>query len=66
MATSFLFVVMIVLTTFYPLNQGRSWQDKVADVRKEMAEKEVDALVVTGLDETACGFLRFIHIQKYH
>nr|XP_022293537.1 xaa-Pro aminopeptidase 1-like isoform X1 [Crassostrea virginica] len=32
---------------------GRSWQDKLADMYKAMTEKEVDAMVVTGLDETA-------------
>ncbi|XP_061176383.1 xaa-Pro aminopeptidase 1-like isoform X2 [Saccostrea echinata] len=32
---------------------GRSWQDKLADMHKAMTEKDVDAMVVTGLDETA-------------
>lgn len=35
---------------------GRSWQDKVSDMRAAMAEKEVDMMVVTGLDETAWLF----------
>lgn len=33
---------------------GRSWQDKIGDMHKAMEEKEVDAMIVTGLDETAC------------
>lgn len=32
---------------------GRSWQDKIGDMHKVMEEKEVDAMIVTGLDETA-------------
>lgn len=32
---------------------GRSWQDKIGDMHKAMEEKEVDAMIVTGLDETA-------------
>ncbi|XP_062613276.1 xaa-Pro aminopeptidase 1-like isoform X2 [Saccostrea cucullata] len=32
---------------------GRSWQDKLADMHEAMTEKDVDAMVVTGLDETA-------------
>lgn len=32
---------------------GKSWQDKVADVRGEMSAAEVDMLVLTALDEVA-------------
>lgn len=32
---------------------GRSWENKIADMHKAMEEKEVDAMIVTGLDETA-------------
>ncbi|XP_048766480.2 xaa-Pro aminopeptidase 1-like isoform X2 [Ostrea edulis] len=32
---------------------GRSWEDKIADMHMAMEEKGVDAMVVTGLDETA-------------
>ncbi|XP_060590644.1 xaa-Pro aminopeptidase 2-like [Ruditapes philippinarum] len=35
---------------------GRSWQDKVKDMREAMDEKEVDMMVVTSLDETAWLF----------
>ena len=37
---------------------GRSWEDKISDMRQAMTDKDVDMLVVTGLDETACE-LRF-------
>ena len=33
---------------------GRSWEDKISDMRQAMTDKDVDMLVVTGLDETAC------------
>ena len=33
---------------------GRSWQDKVGDVRREMEKKGVIALAVTSMDEIAC------------
>jgi len=33
---------------------GKSWQDKVSDMRSKMEKEGVDMLVVTGLDETAC------------
>ena len=33
---------------------GRSWENKISDIRQTMAGKNVDMLVVTGLDETAC------------
>ncbi|XP_071137959.1 xaa-Pro aminopeptidase ApepP-like [Mytilus edulis] len=35
---------------------GRTWQQKVEDVRKEMTKKNVDVLVVTGVDEIAWLF----------
>ena len=35
-------------------HQGRRWQDKVEDVRKELREKSASFLVVTALDEVAC------------
>lgn len=46
----------VVLNLSYLCFPGRSWQDKLADMHKAMTEKEVDAMVVTGLDETACTF----------
>lgn len=33
---------------------GRSWQDKMEDVRREMKKKAASVLVVTALDEVAC------------
>ena len=33
---------------------GRSWEDKVSDVRKEMEKNRASVLVVTALDEVAC------------
>ena len=33
---------------------GKSWNDKVAEVRDKMTEENVDTLVVVALDETAC------------
>ena len=41
----------------YVLLPGRSWQDKVSDMRTAMGDEDVDMLVVTGLDETACKFI---------
>ncbi|KAL3884061.1 hypothetical protein ACJMK2_030284 [Sinanodonta woodiana] len=35
---------------------GRSWQDKISDMRAKMAEQEVDLMIITGLDETAWLF----------
>ena len=46
----------VVLSLSFLCFSGRSWQDKLADMHKAMTEKEVDAMVVTGLDETACTF----------
>lgn len=36
------------------LSLGRHWQEKMADMHMAMKTKEADAMVVTGLDETAC------------
>lgn len=33
---------------------GRSWQEKVGDVRKQMKDNNASVLVVTALDEVAC------------
>lgn len=33
---------------------GKTIKDKVTEIRKEMAEKETEALVVSALDEVAC------------
>ncbi|CAC5425169.1 pepP [Mytilus coruscus] len=41
---------------------GKSWIDKIKDIQQEMKEKNVDALVVTSLDEVAC---KFYIIYKY-
>lgn len=38
------------------LSPGRHWQEKMADMHVAMKEKEADAMIVTGLDETACTF----------
>ncbi|KAK3597295.1 hypothetical protein CHS0354_010927 [Potamilus streckersoni] len=35
---------------------GRSWQDKINDIHTKMAEKYVDLMVITSLDETAWLF----------
>ncbi|XP_060570023.1 xaa-Pro aminopeptidase 1-like isoform X2 [Ruditapes philippinarum] len=41
----------------YPLKYaGKSWQDKVGEVRQEMEKRDADALIVTMLDETAWLF----------
>lgn len=41
----------------YPVKYaGKSWQDKVRDVRKEMKKHKVDVLVITMLDELAWLF----------
>ena len=36
------------------LSLGKSWLDKVKDVRAKLAKKKADALVVTALDDVAC------------
>ena len=33
---------------------GKSWHDKVKEVREKLTKKKADALVVTALDEIAC------------
>ena len=33
---------------------GKSWQEKVQEVRAALAKKKADILVVTALDEIAC------------
>ncbi|XP_064628931.1 xaa-Pro aminopeptidase 1-like [Lineus longissimus] len=35
---------------------GKTWQDKVKDVRKKMTEKSTDAVIVTALDDVAWLF----------
>ncbi|KAJ8315800.1 hypothetical protein KUTeg_007950 [Tegillarca granosa] len=43
---------------------GKTWQDKIIDMHAAMEEKDVDALIVSGLDETAWLFnLRASDIQ---
>lgn len=39
------------------LSLGRHWQEKMADMHISMKTKEADAMVVTGLDETACTLI---------
>ena len=39
---------------------GRSWEDKVSDVRKEMEKNRASVLVVTALDEVACMPCHFL------
>ena len=36
---------------------GKSWQDKVRELRETLRKKKAYALVVTALDEIACEFL---------
>ena len=46
-----------ILSNTHPLllsPTGRSWEDKVSDVRKEMEKDGASVLVVTALDEVAC------------
>lgn len=37
---------------------GRHWHEKIADMHVAMKERNADAMVVNGLDETACKFMR--------
>lgn len=39
---------------------GRHWHEKIADMHIAMKERNADAMVVNGLDETAC------RLQKLH
>ena len=41
-----------MLITTYHL--GKSWHEKVKDVRGTLTKKKADALVITALDEVAC------------
>ena len=41
---------------------GRSWQDKVGGVRKEVGLKGATSLVVTAMDEIACECVFFCMI----
>ena len=43
---------------------GRSWEDKVSDVRKEMEKNRASVLVVTALDEVACTPCHFLSLVK--
>ena len=35
-------------------NVGKSWHEKVKEVRGTLTKKKADALVITALDEVAC------------
>lgn len=39
---------------------GRHWHEKIANMHVAMKERNADAMVVNGLDETAC------RLQKLH
>lgn len=36
----------------------------MADMHEAMAEKNVDVMVVTGLDETACEYRKCMHVSR--
>lgn len=44
---------------------GRTWQAKVSDMREAMESAEVDMMVVTGLDETACKFWYLLQMYRH-
>ena len=41
---------------------GRSWQDKVSDIREKMETEGASVVMVTELDEVACE-LDSLHVQ---
>ena len=43
-----------VVISISPVLVGKSWQEKVREVRAALAKKKADILVVTALDEIAC------------
>lgn len=47
---------------FILLCLGKSWQEKVIDVRLIMKQKEATALIVTALDEVACMCISYIFV----
>lgn len=47
----------------YCVYAGRSWQEKLEDVRSEMKKKAASVLVVTALDEVACKTITIIIIM---
>ena len=44
----------VALSLSFPSSIGRSWKEKVEDVRCEMKKKDATVLIVTALDEVAC------------
>ena len=42
-----------------PVLVGKSWQEKVREVRAALAKKKADILVVTALDEIACENINY-------
>ena len=47
----------IAQTEFAPRISGKSWIDKVKQIRGELAKKNAFAVVVAALDEVACELL---------
>ena len=49
----------------YDVIVGKSWNDKVKEVREKMTKKKADALVVTALDEIACKHRKQLFIGPF-
>ena len=50
---------------YYKFSSGKSWQDKVLDVIKEMGEKNASMLLLTALDDIACNLFLLFKIRPY-
>ena len=51
---------------YYKFSSGKSWQDKVLDVIKEMGEKNASMLLLTALDDIACNWFLLFKSRPYY
>lgn len=47
-------------------SSGKSWQDKVKDLRDEMVKQNAAAFIVTSLDEIACKWFILYLLSLTH
>lgn len=47
---------LAIFTNIFKSIAGKSWQDKVKDVIKEMDNKNASLLLLTNLDDIACNY----------
>ena len=51
-----------IILKLFSFNLGKSWQDKVQEIKQAMSIVSVDALIITALDNVACTAC--IHLQN--